>query len=235
MEYFILVVHRDLGMQLIKRFGKQLSFVILMSSSVIWASSVSARPLPTESLPIESLPTESLPTESLPIESGLTKKAMTWIVNTSVSTNVYNGGKTYIQARYDEQTNAYSGDTPVNQVLSLLCIRKPQELVNNPIPAFTQSAITPGGASKNSWSGGEVFAIPNVVGSSLLSSADADEKCRIAGQNRYGLADFRMAEFHDGSEPSAGWGFWAQSDDPNLSIAGKRYWVKINDQNANPW
>lgn len=225
-------------MQLIKRFGKQLGFVILMSSAVTLASSVSARPVPTESLPTDSVPISvpiSVPTESVPIESVPTKKAMTWIVNTSVSTNVYNGGKTYIQARYDEQTNAYSGDTPVSQALSLLCIRKSPELVNNPIPAFTQSAITPGGASKNSWSGGEVFAIANVVGSSLLSSADADEKCQIAGQKRYGLGDFRMAEFHDGSEPNAGWGFWAQSDDPNLSIPGNRYWVKINDQNANPW
>ena len=160
---------------------------------------------------------------------------MTWIINTEIRTNVYNAGKIYVQARYDDQSNAYSGDTSVEQALSLLCIRKSEELANNPIPDYTQPKITPGGASKNSWSGGEVFAIPNVVGSSLLSSADADEKCQIAGQNRYGLDGFRMAEFHDGSDPNAGWGFWAQSDDPNLSIPGTRYWVKINDQNANPW
>ena len=217
-------------MQLITWFGKQLGFVVLIGSSIILASSASAREVPTESVPMESVPIELQP-----IESVSAKKAMTWIVNTSISTNVYNGGKTYIQVRYDDQTNAYSGDTPVDQTLSLLCIRKPQELVNNPIPAFTESVITPGGASKNSWSGGEVFAIPNVVGSSLLSSADADGKCQAAGQNRYGLPDFRMAEFHDGSDPNAGWGFWAQSDDPNLSLPNNRYWVKINDQNANPW
>jgi hypothetical protein len=44
-----------------------------------------------------------------------------------------------------------------------------------------------------------------------------------------------MAEFHDGSAPNAGWGFWAESIDPNLLIPGNRYWVSINDQNANPW
>jgi hypothetical protein len=44
-----------------------------------------------------------------------------------------------------------------------------------------------------------------------------------------------MAEFHDGSAPNAGWGFWAESIDPNLLISGNRYWVRINDQNANPW
>lgn len=222
-------------MRSIAQFGKQLGFVVLIGFSMISVSLVSAREIPTESSPIESSPVKVEPVKLLPIESVSAKKAMTWIINTSISTNVYKGGKTYIQARYDDQTNAYSGDTPVSQSLSLLCIRKSQELLNNPIPAFTESVITPGGASKNSWSGGEVFAIPNVVGSSLLSSADADQKCQIAGQNRYGLPDFRMVEFHDGIEPNAGWGFWAQSNDTNLSLPGNRYWVKINDQNANPW
>lgn len=225
-------------MQLIKRFGKQLGFVVLISSLMVSASSVSARPVPIDS-PIDSGPIDSpidlVPIELVPIKSVPAKKAMTWIINTVVSTNVYNGGKAYIQARYDDQTNPYSGDTSVNQALSLLCIRKPPELANNPIPNFTQPVPTPGGAEKNSWSGGEVFAIPNVVGSSLLSSADADAKCEEAGQARYGLSGFRMAEFHDGSAPNAGWGFWAQSNDPSLSSSGTRYWVKINDQNANPW
>lgn len=214
-------------MQLIKRFGKQLGFVVLISSSMVSASSVSARPVPIDSYNYNDPIVIDHPVPA--------KKAMTWIINTVVYTSVYNGGKTYVQARSDGQTDAYSGDTSVDQALSLLCIRKSPELANNPIPAQTQSAITPGGASKNSWSGGEVFAIQNVVGSSLLSSADADGKCQTAGQNRYGLPGFRMAEFHDGSAPNAGWGFWAQSDDPNLSISGNRYWVKINDQNANPW
>ncbi|MHC5828452.1 MAG: hypothetical protein ACYT04_74295, partial [Nostoc sp.] len=142
-----------------------------------------------------------------------------------------NGGKTYVQVRYDEQTNPYSGDTSISETRSLLCIRKSPELENNPISYLTQSAITPGGASKNSWSGGEVFAIPNVVGSSLLYEADADKKCQKAGQSRYNLSGFKMAEFHDGSDPNAGWGFWAQSNDPNLNSPGIRYWVKINDQN----
>lgn len=154
------------------------------------------------------------------------KKAMTWIINTTVDVN----GKTYVQARYDSQTNPYSGDTFVNQALSLLCIRKSQELASNPIPD-----IAKGTAYTNAWSGGEVFAIPEVVGSSLLSPADADAKCQTAGQNRYGLSGFRMAEFHDGNQPYSGFGFYAQSDDPNLSNSGTRFWVWINDQNANPW
>lgn len=87
----------------------------------------------------------------------------------SIYTNVYNSGKTYAQVRSDGQTDPYSGDTSVNQALSLLCILKSPELAVDPIPNQTQSAITPGGASKNSWSGGRIFAIPNVLGSSLVS------------------------------------------------------------------
>ncbi|MEH2121211.1 hypothetical protein [Nostoc sp.] len=213
----------DTGMQLIQQFGKLLTFVVLIGSSMVSASSVSAKQVPIDQDPG---PIWNPPS---------TKKAMTWIINTVIYTNVYNSGKTYAQVRYDSQTDPYSGDTSVNQALSLLCIRKPPELAVDPIPNQTQSVITPGGASKNSWSGGEIFAIPNVLGSSLVSPEVADGKCEQAGQERYHLSGFRMAEFHDGSAPNAGWGFWAQSDDPNLSSPGIRYWVKINDQNANPW
>ena len=214
------------GMQLIQQFGKLLTFVVLIGSSMLSASSVSAKQLPIDQEPINPEPIWN------PVS---TKKAMTWIINTVIYTNVYNSGKTYAQVRYDSQTDPYSGDTSVNQSLSLLCIRKSPELAVDPIPNQTQSVITPGGASKNSWSGGEIFAIPNVLGSSLVSPEVADGKCEQAGQERYHLSGFRMAEFHDGSDPNAGWGFWAQSDDPNLSSPGIRYWVKINDQNANPW
>lgn len=216
----------DTGMQLIQQFGKLLTFVVLIGSSMVSASSVSAKQVPIDQEPIKPGPIWN------PVS---TKKAMTWIINTVIYTNVYNSGKTYAQVRYDSQTDPYSGDTSVNQALSLLCIRKSPELAVDPIPNQTQSAITPGGASKNSWSGGEIFAIPNVLGSSLVSPEVADGKCNQAGQERYHLSGFRMAEFHDGSAPNAGWGFWAQSDDPNLSSPGIRYWVKINDQNANPW
>ena len=219
-------------MQFIKRFGKQLGFVVLMSSSIFSASLVSARPLPIDSVPTEPVIRESVPLELVPAPA---RRAMTWIINTAVYTNLYNSGNIYVQARYDAQSNAYSGDTSVDLALPLLCIYKSEELINNPIPTFTQSVPTPGGAEKNSWSGGKVFAIQNVVGISLLSSADADNKCNEAGKNRFGLSGSRMAEFHDGSAPNAGWGFWAESIDPNLLIPGNRYWVRINDQNANPW
>lgn len=159
------------------------------------------------------------------VQSTATKTAMTWVINDKVNVN----GQNYVQARYDSKTNPYSGDTALDQTLSLLCIRKSPELTINPIPKIAKST-----AYTNSWSGGEVFAIPEVLGSSLLSEEDADSKCQTEGQKRYSLSGFRMAEFHDGIEPS-GFGFYAKSNDPNLNNPNVRYWVKINDQNANPW
>jgi len=171
------------------------------------------------------------------------KKAMTW---TSRSAAVVSNGKTYIHVGYDDQTDPYSGDTDVNEARSLLCIRKSPELANNPIPSYSYPIITPGGASKNTWSGGQVFAIPNVVGKSLVSADYADKLCETEGIRAYNLSEFRMAEFHDGTVGWAGWTFWAQAADQfnglsphpinNLNpIPNMRYWVRINDQNANPW
>ncbi|MBN4003746.1 hypothetical protein [Nostoc sp. LPT] len=178
-----------------------------------------------------------------PVQPQFVKKAMTW---TSRSAAVLSNGKTYIHVGYDNQTDPYSGDTDVNEARSLLCIRKSPELAENPIPSYAYPIITPGGASKNTWSGGEVFAIPNVVGKSLLSPDYADKLCETEGIRAYKLSGFRMAEFHDGTLGWAGWTFWAQAADQfnglsphaidNLSpLPNMRYWVKINDQNANSW
>ncbi|QSJ18566.1 hypothetical protein JYQ62_07295 [Nostoc sp. UHCC 0702] len=171
------------------------------------------------------------------------RKAMTW---TSRSVAVVSNGKTYIFVGSDSQTNPYSGDTDINEARSLLCIRKTDELAKNPIPDYAYPIITPGGASTNTWSGGQVFAIPNVVGNTLVSQDYADKLCETEGIRAYNLSGFRMAEFHDGTEGWAGWSFWAEaapqfnglSPHPinNLNpIPNMRYWVRINDQYANPW
>ncbi len=170
--------------------------------------------------------------------------AMTW---RSLSVPVVVNGKTYIYVGTDNVTNPYSGDTAISEVRSLLCIRKSADLTKNPIPKYAVPSITPGGATRNSWSGGQVFAIPNIVGKSLTSQAVADNLCYKEGLSAYGLAGFRMAEFHDGTVGWAGWDFWAQaasqfnglSPHPNSSTvvpsANMRYWVRINSTNANPW
>ena len=178
-------------------------------------------------------------TVPLSAQAQTAKQAMTWRLIGNPST-VLTNGKTYVRIGSDSQTNPYSGDTNVSQALSLLCIRKSDELATNPIPDYAKPYLTPGGASRNTWSGGQVFAIPNVVGSSLLSEADADEKCNAVGKLIYGLSGFRMAEFHDGTDPNGtpGWDFWAQAYSTLSGFstsATTGYWVKINDQNANPW
>jgi len=97
-------------MQLLNRFGKQLGILVLMGSAIVSASSVSARQLPIDSAPV-SVPIHPPIDIDNPVSA---KKAMTWIINTVVGY----GGKTYVQARYDGQTNPYSGDTSVDQSLS---------------------------------------------------------------------------------------------------------------------
>jgi hypothetical protein len=179
----------------------------------------------------------------IPDQKAIIKKAMTW---RSLSVAVESNGKTYIYVGSDDQTNAYSGDTDVNEARSLLCIRKSPDLASNPIPSYSFPITTPGGASINTWSGGQVFAIPNVVGKSLISQAYADKLCETEGIRAYNLSEFRMAEFHDGTVGWAGWNFWAEAApqfnglsphpiDQLSPLPNMRYWVRINDQNANPW
>jgi hypothetical protein len=159
------------------------------------------------------------------------KKAMTWrVLNTTTI-----DGKKYALFGSDSLTNPYQGDTDINEMRSLLCIQK------NNLPAplgLPTSTTTAGGALRGSWSGGRVVIVPNIQASILTSQVLADEKCRLQGSQAKGENGFRVAEFHDGDQRSgwAGWDFWAEVssldglDNPNI-----RYWVRINDQSANPW
>jgi hypothetical protein len=163
--------------------------------------------------------------------SPLPKKAMTWRVLNTVEIN----GKKYALFGSDNLTNPYQGDSDINQVHSLLCLSKR----NLPVPIGLPNVnITPGGASRGTWSGGETVVVPNIQASKLTSQASADAVCRSEGQRVGGIDDFRMAEFHDGDQSSgiAGWDFWAEvSSWDRLDNPNNRYWVRINDQAANPW
>ena len=161
----------------------------------------------------------------------LSKKAMTWRVLNTAAIN----GKQYALFGSDRLTNPYQGDSDLNQAHSLLCINKS----NLPAPSeLPSSSITPGGALRGSWSGGQAVIAPNIQADTLRSQAIADEICRLQGQKETGKDGFRMAEFHDGdqSSGSAGWDFWAEVSSRNsLDNLDNRYWVQINDQGANPW
>jgi hypothetical protein len=160
-----------------------------------------------------------------------TKRAMTWrVLKTAVIQ-----GKSYALFGSDSQTNPYQGDTDINEVHSLLCIHK----INLPAPLGLPSpTTTTGGALRGSWSGGQVLVIPNIQAKALISELIANETCRGQGQRLSNIDEFRMAEFHDGDRLAgwAGWDFWAEvSSIEALDNPDIRYWVQINDQNANPW
>jgi hypothetical protein len=160
------------------------------------------------------------------------KKAMTWVIKNQKTI----GNKTYVLFGSDYSTNAYTGDTLNSERRSLLCVDK----ANLPQPhELPISAVTPGGATIDSWSGARAIVIPNVQGNSLTSLNDANLKCKAVGQIVHGSSNYRMAEFHDGDPNTwAGWSFWAEAYSPLEGLsndASTRFWVHINDQNANPW
>lgn len=141
------------------------------------------------------------------------RTGMTWTV-----VGQQNG---YVQVGYDNQTNAYAGDTTVDQYQSLLCV-------------LVDGRTAPGGITFDYYSGwlrGAVQATAPVRGDVLTSQAAGDSLCA----QTFG-SGWRMAEFHDGRHGSGfslqgGWSFWGQGK----LTPGTRFWVAINDQPANPW
>jgi hypothetical protein len=166
-----------------------------------------------------------------PVETISSRKAMTWSV---LNITVLNG-KTYALFGADATTNPYSGDTDINAVLPLLCIKK----MGLPKPlGLDDATLTNGGAMRGTWAGAKVIVIPNVQGKSLKTQEIADLQCQLQGLKVLGEDGFRMAEFHDGDSSAGmvGWDFWADASAIEmLKISGTRYWVSINDQSANPW
>lgn len=155
------------------------------------------------------------------------KKAMTWALLGSATS----GPNAYALVGSDATTNAYQGDTSTDSKLPLLCILK-SNLPNPGTSVIGSPTQTPGGAWRRTWSGGTIALTAPIKGSSLTSRGVADSFCA----NQFG-AGYRMAEFHDG-DPNlwSGWDFWGSAKGANLSqFQGTRFWVAINDQNANPW
>lgn len=145
--------------------------------------------------------------------------------------------KDYVLVGADNFSNPYNGDTSTAEANSLLCILN----LGLPQPRGLPAAVTtPGGALKNSWSGGKLFIVPKVEGTKLTSEIFADAICSGYGAQIFNVHGARMAEFHDGDNAAgwAGWGFWAEA--LKQPIHGRhtfdgRLWVKINGQSSNPW
>ncbi len=167
--------------------------------------------------------------EARSAERGAAKKAMTWTLKKT-------SGGSALFGRHGT-TDAYQGDTPITERRSLLCVSKEANLPK-PRGLVTGEYKSPGGANVATWSKRQAFAIPDVLGRSLTSEAVADGKCAAAGSIIYGNSGFRMAEHHDGTGANPGWGFWGQAYGAIQGIDQEqtvRYWVKIKNQNANPW
>jgi subtilisin family serine protease len=142
-------------------------------------------------------------------------------VRTGMTWTVLGQQEGYVHVGADGQTNAYSGDTTIDQYLPILCV-------------LVDGRAAPGGISfdyYNGWLRGAVRATPPIPSTVLTSQQQGDEICA----DTFG-AGWRLAEFHDGRygsgfSSSGGWSFWAAGGLPT----GTRFWVAINDQPANPW
>lgn len=214
-------------------------FMSIIDKMFPYAKEAAKLPINQHKLPDVSPPTDlnQQPFVAAPLlttnenRSPSPKKAMTWRVLNTTTIN----GKYYALFGSDELTNPYQGDTDINEVRSLLCLQK------NNLPAplgLPTSMTTAGGALRGAWSGGRVVIVLDVQARSLTSQGLADEKCRLQELHTMGENDFRMAEFHDGDQRSgwAGWDFWAEvSSLEGLDNPKIRYWVRTNDQPANPW
>lgn len=147
---------------------------------------------------------------SMPAEAAGPPYGMTWTKSTD-----YSSGALRVSCA---GCDAYDGDTSCSIALPVLCIY----VSGAPDP-------DPGLASfYNGWSEGFVTLSDPVTGSDLTSLADGDAVC----SDQFG-SGWRMAEFHDGDPDgnSAGWNFRAYGSVADLV----RFWVYINDQNANCW
>lgn len=119
--------------------------------------------------------------------------------------------------------NAYQGDTLPSVALPILCIR----LDGSPAPPD----LVPRLVYNDGWAPGRVALSQPVHGAYLTSIATANAICA----SEFG-AGWRMTEFHDGRwgpnlQYRGQWNFWTYGTLPGDT----RFWVRIDDQPANPW
>jgi hypothetical protein len=108
--------------------------------------------------------------------------------------------------------NPYTGDISCTTALPILCFKSD----GSPNPGLTIDFY-------NGWKGGHIYLTPPVLGTQLLSVANANSIC----QSYFGPG-YEIAEFH---HPGGAWSWSAYG----RVATSSRFWVYINDQAANCW
>jgi len=165
------------------------------------------------------------------------KKGLTWLKKLHYATE----GVDLVGCFYGSvppECDPYLGDTLCTESRPVLCIKV--DGTNRPhYPRW--STLSP---FYYGWSEGSIDLSPSVLGTSLTSLAAANQVC----SDSFG-AGWRMAEFHDGlyagtnpEEPfGSDWAITPKSHGGwHINAFGNvrsdtKYWVSINDQQANCW
>lgn len=137
------------------------------------------------------------------------RKALTWCV-------LEIHGQ-FVKVGAHEESDPYIGDTTVTEALPILAIKRGR----SDIPAELDGKV----GRTAGWSGGSVAMTRRISGAEITGLSQANDL--ISSQ----LGEqWEMAEFHDGG---TGWYFWAHAEG-EFSL-GEKFWIYINDQEANPW
>ncbi len=117
----------------------------------------------------------------------------------------------------ERKCNAFYGDTPCGEALSLACYRDRQR----PAPTLTDDDFDHAGIALNiveNWGGGDLEFTEPVAGNSFATLDDASAHCR----STFG-EEWRVLDYHDGGEHNV-------ATYPSSRLPDGRFWVDIRDQ-----
>jgi len=141
---------------------------------------------------VVSPPLKKAATPNETVSSQGQRRGITWGLMQTISEFVQVGCDGSPVPANHQRCEPYSGATPCEATLSLLCIDKSKHLI---IDANMQNAY------RSNWSAGEVKLLNSVQGISLTSLEAANGLCRKAFGDSW-----QIASFHDGG----GWSFTAK-------------------------
>lgn len=137
------------------------------------------------------------------------RKALTW--------SVLETHGDLIKVGVHKESDPYIGDTVVTESLPILAIKRGRSAIPPELDGKMDQTA--------GWCGGTVAKTQKICGAEItgLPQANAFISSQLG-------EEWEMAEFHDGG---TGWRFWAHASGD--FSPGEKFWVYINDQEANPW